>query len=165
MTSKPSSALLLVENQEYDYPETIYIRDIDNRVFQGIVIQSLASIEGISLLEGGFIDHLFSRSHSENVKGISVEQDGKSQSVSIHIEVNVAYGVAIPPKAEEIQRRVSAQVTALTGLHVNTVHVVFKGLSPMRKEAKTVTAPMELVADDTTGVAREIDPPRVSCDS
>lgn len=117
-----------VDTKEFELPETTFVRDIDNRVFQSIVLQCLADIEGIALLEGNFIDHLLGRSAAEGVKGIYSEQDQKNHSVNIRIEVNICYGVVIPDKAEEIQSRVSDEITKLTGLHVGCVHVVFKNV-------------------------------------
>lgn len=116
-----------VDTKELEIPETLFIRDIENKVFQSIVLQCLSQIEGISLVEGNFIDHLLGRS-SEGVKGIQTEQNEKTQSVNIKVEVNIIYGVKIPEKAEEIQTKVSEEVTKLTGLHVSSVHVVFKNV-------------------------------------
>lgn len=117
-----------VDTKEFELPETLYIRDIENRVFQGIILQCLAQVEGITLIEGTFIDNILGRGGLEGVKGISAEQDSKTYSVNIRIEVNIRYGIPIPEKAEEIQARVSDEITKLTGLHVSTVHVVFKNI-------------------------------------
>lgn len=124
-----------VDTKEFELPETLFVRDIENRVFQGIVLQCLSKIEGIALVEGNLIDHLFGRSSLEGVKGIFVEQDNKNHSVGIKIEVNVCYGCSLPEKAEEIQTACSEEITKLTGLHVAYVHVVFKGIvsEQMRK--------------------------------
>ncbi len=117
-----------VDTKEFELPETEYIRDIDNRVFQGIILQTLAKIPGISLLEGNFIDHIFGR--SEGVKGIHTEQDAKTCSISAKVEVAIAYGLSIPEKAEEIQTKVVHELVHMTGLRVSHVHVVFKELIP-----------------------------------
>ena len=119
---------LKVDTKEFELPETEYIRDIDNRVFQGIILQTLAKIPGISLLEGNFIDHIFGR--SEGVKGIHTEQDPKSCSISVKVEVAIGYGISIPEKAEEIQTRVVQELVRMTGLRVSHVHVVFKDIIP-----------------------------------
>lgn len=118
-----------VDTKEFELPETLFVRDIENRVFQGIVLQCLSRIEGITLIEGNFIDSLLGRSGLEgNIKGISAEQDSKSQSVSIKVEVNICYGFSIPEKAEEIQSKITEDITRMTGLHVSCVHVVFKNV-------------------------------------
>ncbi len=122
------SQLKHIDRKEVDLPDMVFIWDIESRVFQSITIQCLAKIEGVALLEGNFIDHLLGRDVNERVKGIHVEQDQKHQTVQIKIEINVAYGVAIPQKAEEIQAKVAEEVSVLTGLHVGSVHVVFKNL-------------------------------------
>ncbi len=117
-----------VDTKEFELPETVFIRDIENRVFQSIVLQCLSQTEGISLVEGNFIDHFLGRSAVEGIKGIYAEQDNKNHSVNIKVEVNIHFGIPIPDKAEEIQTKVTEEITKLTGLHVASVHVVFKNV-------------------------------------
>lgn len=124
-----------VDTKEFELPETVFIRDIENKVFQSIVLQCLAQIEGINLVEGNFIDHLLGRS-SEGVKGIYAEQDDKNQSVNIKVEVNILYGISVPEKAEEIQTKIAEEITKLTGLHVASVHVVFKNVISVEQAHK-----------------------------
>lgn len=116
-----------VDTKEFELPETVFIRDIEDKVFESIVLQCLAKMDGIGLSEGNYIDHLFGRS-SEGVTGIHAEQDEKNQSVQIKVEVNILYGISIPEKAEEIQSTIAEEITKLTGLHVSSVHVVFKNV-------------------------------------
>lgn len=117
-----------VDTKEFELPETLYVSDIENRVFQGIVLQCLSRVDGISLVEGNFIDNIFGRGAVEGVKGIYSEQDNKNHSVSVKIEVNICYGYSIPEKADEIQTLIAEEITKLTGLHVSSVHVVFKSV-------------------------------------
>ncbi len=121
-----------MDTKEIELPNTVFIRDIETRVLQGIVLQSLAKIQGISLLEGNLLDTLLGR-ELERVKGIFVIQDQKKQSVDIRVEINVMYGVSIPEKSEEIQEKVAEEVSLWSGLHVASVHVVFKDLIPIQK--------------------------------
>jgi uncharacterized alkaline shock family protein YloU len=44
------------------------------------------------------------------------------------VEVNISYDVSIPEKAEEIQGIIAEDVAKLTGLHVSSVHVIFKNV-------------------------------------
>ncbi len=117
-----------IDTKEFELPETVFVRDIESRVFQSIVLEALAKIEGVSLIEGNIIDMLLGRELTDRLKGIHVEQDEKAPSVRIKVEVNVAYGVSLPEKAEQIQSEVSRLISKLTGLHVSCVHVVFKNL-------------------------------------
>jgi uncharacterized alkaline shock family protein YloU len=117
-----------IDTKEFELPDTVFIRDIESRVFQAIVLQCLANIEGVALLEGNLIDSLLGRDSLDGVKGIHVEQEQKNHSVNIKVDINVAYGVCIPEKAEEIQTKIAQDVSRLTGLHVGCVHVVFKNL-------------------------------------
>jgi uncharacterized alkaline shock family protein YloU len=116
-----------MDTREIELPETVFVRDIETRVFQALVLQSLAKIEGIGLLEGNLFDSLLGR-EVERVKGIYVEQDGKKHSVQIRIELNIEYGISIPEKAEEIQSRIVEDISKWTGLHVASVHTIFKDL-------------------------------------
>jgi len=139
-----------IDTKELDFPDTVFVRDIETRVFQAIAIKCLLSIEDVSLIEGNMLDNLLGREGLERVKGINVEQDSKSHSVTLKVELNIAYGVSIPEKAEEIQAKIVQEIVRLTGLHVACVHVVFKNLLPdeslekiiehsMKKEKKEVS--------------------------
>lgn len=133
-----------VDPKEFEFPETVFVRDIENRVFQGIVLEVLSRIDGISLVEGNFIDNLLGRgSTTENVKGIQAEQDLQNHTISIKVEVNVFYGIPIPEKAEEIQTHITEEITKLTGLHVASVHVVFKNVIPERAKKERLIMPAD----------------------
>lgn len=135
-----SDTKIKLETKEVEFPETLFVRDIENRVFQGIVLQCLAKIEGITLVEGNFIDSLFNRGAPEGIQGIHAEQDSKNQTINIKIEVNICYGEPIPDKADEIQNKVAEDITNLTGLHVSCVHVVFKNVITQEQSAKYIDA-------------------------
>lgn len=114
---------------DYEFADTVFVRDVDSRVFQAITYKCLLGIEGVELIGGNILDSLLGReSAGDRIKGITVDQDQKNHSVNIKIEVNVAFGISIPEKAEEIQSKVAKELAALTGLHVASVHVVFKNL-------------------------------------
>jgi uncharacterized alkaline shock family protein YloU len=117
-----------IDTKEIELPDTTFERDIESRVFQSIALHCLARIEGVGLLEGTLIDSLLGRDGPASVKGIYVEQEEKTSTVNLKVEVKVAYGVSIPEKAEEIQYKIAQDISRLTGLHVGKVHVVFKDL-------------------------------------
>lgn len=127
-----------VDTKEFELPETVFVRDIDNRVLQGIVLQTLSKIEGISLVEGNFIDTILGRGQIQNVTGIQAEQDNRSRSINIKIEINICFGVSIPDKADEIQVKVTEELTRLTGLHVSSVHLVFRNVIPADPNQKLI---------------------------
>lgn len=116
------------DTQELEVPETTFVRDIENRVFQAIILQVLTKIDDINLIEGNLIDAILNRGNVERIKGIFVEQDSKSPTIKIKVEVNVHYGISIPEKAKEIQHKISDDINRLTGLHVSCVHVIFKSI-------------------------------------
>ena len=127
---KSKSEIQKVDTKEFELPETHFVRDIEDSVFQNIIFQCLSKIEGIGLVEGNFIDYILRRGPAESLKGIRVEQDHKNHSVGIKIEVNICYGCSIPEKAEDIQTQCAEEITRLTGLHVSFVHVIFKNMLP-----------------------------------
>jgi len=117
-----------VDTKEFELPETLFICDIENKVFQGIILKCLSRIEGIALIEGNFIDSLLARGQTERISGIHCEQDNNKQSINIKIEINIFYGVPIAKKAAEIQTNVTEEIVRLTGIQVASVHVVFKSI-------------------------------------
>lgn len=130
-----------IDLKEVDLPDTLFVRDIETKVFQSMALQCLSQIEGIEVLEGNLLDTLLGRDRLESVKGIHVDQDQKRHLVNIKVEVNVAYGVSIPQKAEEIQNKILECISAWTNLHVGMVHVVFKNLiTPKRAESPVEVA-------------------------
>lgn len=126
---KKNDVLLKMDTKELELPLTTYVRDVESKVFQGIILQCLSKIKGIGLVEGSFIDNILGRD-SDKIKGIYVEQDLKKCSVFIRVEINIVYGYSIPEKAEEIQNKIIKEIISYTGLHVSCVHVIFKGLMP-----------------------------------
>lgn len=130
---KPKVDIKRVDTKEFELPETVFVRDIENRVFQGIVMECLSQVEGVMLVGGNLLDSLLGRGADATIKGITAEQDYKNHSVDIRVEVNIIYGRSIPEKAEEIQTLISEDVTRLTGLHVSSVHVVFKNVLSERE--------------------------------
>lgn len=129
-----------VDTKEFELPETLYVCDIDTKVFQGIVLQCLSKIDGIALTSGNFLDNILGRTGPEIGSGIHSEKDPHNQSVSIKIEINIRYGISIPEKVEEIQSKVIADITRLTNLPVAAMHVVVKGIIPPDEATKLMTS-------------------------
>lgn len=134
-----------MDAREIELPETVFIRDIETRVFQAIALQCLAKIEGIGLLEGNLFDSLLGRD-LDRVKGIYVEQDQKKHSVDVRVEINIQYGLSIPEKSEEIQTKLVEEISRWSGLHVAVVHVIFKNMiiPPVETAEKQADASGEL---------------------
>jgi len=115
-----------LDSKEFELPETVFVRDIEDQVFKTIVMNCLQRLEGVTLDGGGFFDHLFGRDAVDGVKGVHVTQSADSPSVSLKVEVKIEYGYSIPEKTEEIQAKIAQEITEYTGLHVSGVHVVVK---------------------------------------
>lgn len=122
-----------IDTKEIELPETVFVRDVESKVFQSIILQCLAQIDGVETLEGNLFDSLLGDG-LDGVKGIHVDQDQKTHSVKVRIEINVAYGVCIPDKAEEIQNKILQDISRLTSLHVGVVHVIFKNLISLKPQ-------------------------------
>lgn len=125
-----------VDRKEFELPETHFVRTVEDKVFQSIVVQCLANVEGIGLVEGNLLDNLLGRECVEGVKGILIEQDNRQHAVSVKVELNVMLGVSIPDKSEEIQSKIAKSITEMTGLHVSSVHLIFKNVIPDEKGKK-----------------------------
>ena len=123
-----------IDKKELQLPDTIFIRDIESKVFQSIIVRCIENIEGVETLEGSLFDSLLGRDSLDGVKGVHVEQDQKNHAVNIRVEVNVAYGTSIPEKAEEIQAKIVEDISHLTGLHVGSVHIIFKNLISLKQD-------------------------------
>lgn len=146
-----------IDTKELELPETVFIRDIDSRVFQSICLQLLARIEGVETLEGNLIDSLLGRDRQESAKGIYVEQDQKNHSVNVKVEINVAYGVCIPEKAEEIQTKLVEEISSITGLHVGYVHVVFKNLITPKENEGSLGSVSDMLDRHIKGSASSVE--------
>ncbi|MFZ0565585.1 MAG: Asp23/Gls24 family envelope stress response protein [Chlamydiales bacterium] len=146
-----------VDTKEFELPKTIFSRDIETRVIQVIILQSLGKINGVGLLGGTLIDTLFGRD-AEGVKGIHVEQDSKNHLVKVKVEINVDYGISIPEKAEEAQSKIVKEITQLTGLHVASVHVVIKGLVPPKNSKEPSSTPLLIQEDSEIEVEEFTEP-------
>jgi uncharacterized alkaline shock family protein YloU len=129
-----------IDKKELVLPDTVFIRDIESKVFQSIIVQCLAHIDGVETLEGSLFDSLLGRDSLDNVKGVHVDQDQKNHAVNIRVEVNIAYGTPIPEKAEEIQAKIVEDISRLTGLHVGCVHIIFKNLITPKQENEVEAA-------------------------
>ena len=90
------------------------------------------------------------------VKGITIDQDAKSHSVNITIEIAIQYGKNIPKLAEEIQTKVSEAITEMTGMRVASVHVVFRELIQEEKQSETTQRrPVEVEESFSSGIEHE----------
>ena len=134
---------------EFEYPETIFVRDIDNKVFQHLVVRVISAIGGVTLSEGNLIDNLLQIANPDGISGVIITQDSKNHSVAVRVELNVAYGISIPDKAEEVQARISEEITRYTGLHVSEVHVVVKDilLPNEGRETHSANHPIEEISE------------------
>ena len=68
--------------------------------------------------------------------------------MAVKVEVHVRYGTPIPEKADELQAIICDEITRITGLHVATVHVIFKGIIGFDKIKKSL-APLETMSAKT----------------
>jgi uncharacterized alkaline shock family protein YloU len=140
-----------LDPKELDLPETVFVRDIETKVFQSIALHCLSHIQGIALVGGSLFDNLLGRDPAERFNGISVEQDQKACSIKVKVEINIAYGLSIPKKSEEIQLKLTEELSLLTGLHVASVHVIFKNLIfiPVESTLANTAASADIETDES----------------
>lgn len=112
---------------EVDPSKTVCSHDIETRAIQILILNILNKVEGVCLLATNLIDTLLGR-EAERLKGIFVEQDPKTHTLKIRIEVNMHYGISIPEKVKEVHRRILQEVEEFMQLPVAHIHVVVKGL-------------------------------------
>lgn len=116
-----------LENNNHENT-TVFLTDIETKVFQAITYQTIKEIGSIELIEGSLFDSLLGGEEGEKIRGIHVECDESNPIVNIKIELNILYGIAIPEKSLEVETKVKQRVTELTGFHVGLIHVTFKNI-------------------------------------
>ena len=118
-----------IEIEEQNTDEVVFVQDVENKVFQAIVVKTLMKIEGVRLLEeGSLIDDLLGREGQSRIKGVYIEQDLKSHSVAIKIEIELAYGLSLKRVAKNVQHAIVKDIKEFSGFNISSVHLVFKHL-------------------------------------
>jgi uncharacterized alkaline shock family protein YloU len=118
-----------IEIEEQNADEVVFVQDVENKVFQAIVVKTLMKIEGVRLLEeGSLIDDLLGREGQSRIKGVYIEQDLKSHSVAIKIELELAYGLSLKRVAKSVQHAIVKDIQEFSGFNISSVHLVFKHL-------------------------------------
>ena len=110
----------------------------------GIIAGLAASeVEGIAGMTLGFVDGInqILGGNKRYSKGVKIELDGKK--VTIHLFVNVSYGVRIPDVAWAAQNSVKSAVETMTGLEVTAVNINVQGITFNKKENVKVDIPEE----------------------
>ena len=93
---------------------------IADEVIAAIVMGTAADVSGLYLSSSaGNLAERFGKKHS--TKGIRIEQP--EDGVVIDIKVVADYGINIPNVCEELQEKVAAKVSELTGKEVLAVNV------------------------------------------
>lgn len=131
-----------IDTKEFELPRTVFIHNIETKVIQMIILQALSKVQGVSLLEGSLLDSFLGR-EIERVKGIFVEQESKNPLVNVKVEIKMDYGVSIPLKTEEVQKKIVEEITIWTGLHVASVHVIVRSLNLPKPASVTLLPAIE----------------------
>lgn len=109
---------------------------IDDDVVATIAAQAAKTVEGISLIGGFSFSEMLGRKDAE--KGVKVEIDGGHCVITC--EVKVQYGVHMYDAAHGLQQTVKDAVERMTGLLVQKVNVIIKGVyQPQEVEKKEKT--------------------------
>jgi len=105
---------------------------ISNEVVGTIASMAAADVEGICSLVGRFsLGEMLGRKDVD--KGVEVKIE--NNHVTLHVEVNVEYGVNIYDACHRIQRKVKDSVEEMTGLVVDRVNVDVRGIVVPQRES------------------------------
>jgi len=96
-------------------------------VIEDLIVQSLESIDGVSLIGPKWSDKLLSLFQSNARPGIGVRVD-EEQELILDIAVNVAYGIHIPDIGVKIQDIVKQDVKKVLDIAVKDVNVNIEAL-------------------------------------
>jgi uncharacterized alkaline shock family protein YloU len=107
---------------------------IADDVIASIAGTAALETEGLVSLAGGsaIMDKL-GKKLAGNVRGVSINVQDKS--VSVEINVSVAYGCSIPAVAEEAQHKVKDAIETMTGLKVACVNINVAAIEFEKSEA------------------------------
>ncbi len=98
---------------------------INNEVVSTIAGLAAVEVPGVILLAGGFsIREMLGKKDID--KGITVQIT--DNRVVINIEVNIEYGANIYDVSHKLQKKVKDQVEQMTGLVVEEVNVMIRGV-------------------------------------
>lgn len=93
------------------------------------IIAGLAAteVEGVDSLAGNMSNELISRLGMKNLsRGVKV--DVTEEHVSVHMSLNLKYGVSIPKVCEMVQEKVKNAIENMTGLIVLDVNIKIAGI-------------------------------------
>ncbi len=106
---------------------------INNEVVGTIAGLAAMEVEGISGMGGKFsLGEMLGRKDAD--KGVTVAIEGNRATVSV--EVKVEYGVNMYEAAHKLQKCVKDSVERMTGLVVDKVNVIIKGIVVSEHEKK-----------------------------
>lgn len=94
------------------------------------IIAGLAATEaeGVSSMGGNITNELVGKLGMKNLsKGIKVEV--LEDTVSIHLNLNLKYGYAIPETCMKVQEKVKSAIENMTGLNVADVNIEIAGVN------------------------------------
>ena len=93
------------------------------------IIAGLAAteVDGVDSLAGHMSNELTSKLGMKNLsKGVKV--DVTEEHVSVHMSLNLKYGVSIPKVCEMVQEKVKNAIENMTGLSVLDVNIKIAGI-------------------------------------
>ncbi|MDL2220871.1 Asp23/Gls24 family envelope stress response protein, partial [Eubacteriales bacterium OttesenSCG-928-N14] len=97
--------------------------DIDDKVMQKIVSESISGVDGVLGMHGGMMSGIAEtlRIGDEETRGISTKM--KDNTVQVHIKLISEFGKNIPTMIEQIQHNVEKNIVKMTGYEVPEVKV------------------------------------------
>ncbi len=109
---------------------------IGDDVIARIVEIATGEVDGVTLESRFALSDLISRKDKESVKGILVERDADSGTVTVHISVRMAYGKDMYDLALRLQKHIKHTVEKMTHVAVRKVDIRIVGIHVEREKEK-----------------------------
>lgn len=94
------------------------------------IIAGLAAteVEGVSSMAGNITKEIIGKLGMKNLsKGVRVSLG--TDSVSVDLSINIAYGYNVPEVSEKVQKKVKSAIENMTGLAVGEVNIHIAGVN------------------------------------
>jgi len=109
---------------------------IGDDVIARIVEIATGEVDGVTLESRFALSDLISRKDKESVKGILIERDIDSGTVTVHISVRMAYGKDMYDLAVRLQKHIKHTVEKMTHVAVRKVDIRIVGIHVEREKEK-----------------------------
>ena len=95
---------------------------VSDEVIAVIAALTTLEVEGVASMAGNISKDIISRLGMKNLsRGVHIErEDGL---IYVYVSLNIAYGYSIPAVSADVQKKVKAEISNMTGLQIAEVNV------------------------------------------